>query len=371
MTTYSNRPIRNRRLLFFLPLPLIAFSVFMFWIFGGGRQADEHADTVQHGLNTALPSAQLKNDPLDKLAYYERSASDSAKLRERVKHDPYLRDSGDPAAKVYKQLSTLDELVKKSEQEQLHRLRVPGGVDSRSVADEPVHEPDEIKRLERLANTNVTRGRDPEIAQLDSLLDKLIDVQQPATPDHTEAHRSFVYVSPVTDHIAFGARAAFNDIVNDRSPDSAAVIRATISANQVIVPGAELRLQLVTPISIQHTIVPEGTALYGHTRLDGDRLKITINTILFQQVLHDVALVVYDVDGVEGLYVPGATGRDVARQSLSRSSQGVAFNGLNGSAAGQLATAGIEAGKNFLSRRPRQVKLTLKQGHQLLLVNKK
>ena len=46
-----------------------------------------------------LPNANLKDDkPLDKLSYYEKAASDSAKLEELMKNDPYYLQKTNAAA---------------------------------------------------------------------------------------------------------------------------------------------------------------------------------------------------------------------------------------------------------------------------------
>ena len=77
-------------------------------------------------------------------------------------------------------------------------------------------------------------------------------------------------------------------------------------------------------------------------------------------------LSVYDLDGMEGIYIPGAITRDVAKGSADRALQGI-INTLGPSLGAQAASAGIEAAKTLLTKKVKQVKVTVKAGYQVLL----
>src|SRR4051794_9459383 len=88
----SPRLLRRRRFLLGLPLLLLPFVTLLFWGMGGGKASKVQAQQTdsKQGLNTQLPDANLKEDkPLDKLSYYEKAASDSARLKGLIKNDPY------------------------------------------------------------------------------------------------------------------------------------------------------------------------------------------------------------------------------------------------------------------------------------------
>src|SRR4051812_14911575 len=90
--TLSPQLLRKRKLLLGLPLLVLPFVTLLFWTLGGGKSGRVQAQQTdsQQGLNTQLPDANLKDDKrLDKLSYYEKAASDSAKLKGLIRNDSY------------------------------------------------------------------------------------------------------------------------------------------------------------------------------------------------------------------------------------------------------------------------------------------
>lgn len=80
-----------------------------------------------------------------------------------------------------------------------------------------------------------------------------------------------------------------------------------------------------------------------------------------------MALSVFDMDGMEGMYMPGAISRDVAKQSTDQTIQGIGLTSLDPSLAVQAASAGIDATKNLLSKKVKLVRVTIKAGYRVLL----
>ena len=97
------------------------------------------------------------------------------------------------------------------------------------------------------------------------------------------------------------------------------------------------------------------------------RLKIVITSVRFQNNLLPVVLQVYDMDGITGIYIPGAVSKDALKESAQQSMQGVELTSLDPSVAAQVTTAGISAAKNLLSKRSKLIKVTLKAGYKVLL----
>lgn len=82
-------------------------------------------------------------------------------------------------------------------------------------------------------------------------------------------------------------------------------------------------------------------------------------------------LSVYDMDGMDGIYIPGAITRDVAKQSADRAIQGIGLTTLDPSLGAQAASAGIEAARDLISKKVKLVKVTVKAGYQVLLRDEK
>ena len=94
---------------------------------------------------------------------------------------------------------------------------------------------------------------------------------------------------------------------------------------------------------------------------------MNINSVRYQHSLYPVKLEVYDIDGLPGIYIPGAINRDVAKQSTDNALQSVALNSLDPSIGAQAASAGIEAAKTLLSKKVKMIKVEVKAGYKILL----
>ncbi|RZL98028.1 MAG: conjugative transposon protein TraM, partial [Pedobacter sp.] len=82
-------------------------------------------------------------------------------------------------------------------------------------------------------------------------------------------------------------------------------IKAIIDENIVGFSGSRIRIRLLDDIKAGNHTIPKGSYLYalisGFTE---QRAKLTITTILQGDKIFPVQLEIYDLDGLEGLYVP-------------------------------------------------------------------
>ena len=76
------------------------------------------------------------------------------------------------------------------------------------------------------------------------------------------------------------------------------------------------------------------------------------------------------MDGLAGIYIPGAISRDVAKQSADNSLQLMELTTLDPSLKAQAAAAGINTVKSMLSKKVKQVKVMVKAGYRVLLRDK-
>lgn len=148
-------------------------------------------------------------------------------------------------------------------------------------------------------------------------------------------------------------------------------ITAEVQETQTLVNGSIIKLRLTTDVYINGTLIPKDQFVFGAVSLSNERLMITINNIRYQNAIFPVALKVYDLDGILGLYVPGAISRDVAKQSADRSVQAIGLSDWDNSLSGQVASAGVEAAKNLVSKRMKLTKVTVKAGYKVLLIDEK
>lgn len=238
----------------------------------------------------------------------------------------------------------------------------------------------------------------PEMQQMEALLERILDIQHPerlkaqaaaATPEPApspvqgsgrEPAISLLGTPSLPAHtqpdevpLPAGAATGFYALQALPPPAGAGgpMVEAVIPATQTLQAGALVRLRLLEDLQQAGRRIPRGSFVYGSCRLRGERLTIEINSVLAGKETHRVALSAYDLDGQEGLFIPGTNVQEAARQGAGRAlQQSLQLPALSPSVEGQCASAGIAAARDLLNRQARQVKVTVKAGHRLLLRNR-
>lgn len=236
---------------------------------------------------------------------------------------------------------------------------------------------------------------DPEMQELHSLLDKIISIQQPQKSDpvlkasQADRRRVFSVELPKEEveitlleaidnapkdslsenrlHLpAFEHNGFFS--LEDQSRDPFQnTIAAVVDQDQTILSGATVKFRMTCDVYIAGRLVPEGTFLYGRASVTGERLKVEITSVWLENALLPVSLSTFDLDGQEGIYVPDAITRQVAKQAIAQDIQGVNLSALDTSLGAQAASAGIQATKTLLGRKARLVQVKLQAGYNVLL----
>lgn len=432
--THSPEFLRKRKLFVVLPLLALPFLTLLFWALGGGKVSDLQAQQQSNkgGLNTELPDAYLKDEkPLDKLIYYEKASSDSAKLQDLIKNDPYytqhktgnatgllsFNDSSllaknnhgipkesaihnsspnpshfytDPnEAKVYKKLNELNSALNQATASPDNAASNKNyNNNSTTISNK------DIDRLEQMMDiTNDGNGsEDKEMLQLNGMMDKILDIQHPERVNEKIKQTSKIHLGQVFSVTANannpGTSLLVNDStskrqltsynrffpLNDYKEDNTGQtisIKASIYETQTLVDGSIIKLRLLNDIYINGTKISKDNFVFGLASLNGERLNISVNSIRYKNSLFPVQLSVYDLDGMGGIYIPGAITRDVAKQSADRAIQGIGLTTLDPSIGAQAASAGIEAAKSLMIRKAKLIKVTVKAGYQVLLQDEK
>jgi len=234
--------------------------------------------------------------------------------------------------------------------------------------------------------------KDPEMEQLGGVLDKILDIQHPdrikdKTKEKSIKNKQKVFSvegSNNNDNISLmqsgrkgidtiikrkSARNSFydlnNNLVSELLEDRA--IEAVVHETQTVVLGSTVKLRLSGDIYINGILIPKGNFIYGTGSLENERLTISIASVRYGNNLLPVALQVYDMDGLTGIHIPGSISRDVSKQSTAESLQNIELTAFDPSIAVQAANTGIQAAKSLLTKKVKQVKVTLKAGYIVLL----
>ncbi|MEJ2901657.1 conjugative transposon protein TraM [Pedobacter panaciterrae] len=335
----------KRKLWLLLPVLVVPFLAFAFYKMEGGTEKVADAGGAARGINTELPGAVVKEDqPISKIGYYQRADRDSAKVgrlpANEESRDLAFRKAGDDpqAREINSRLEMLNREIS----------RPVGDYKPSAAADKPAPSgmKNDVDRLEALMKTmQQDKGSDdPEMAQLASMMDKLIAVQNPEL-----------------------AKQLYRKSESDAVPDSLfKAIPAVIAGNQKARQGSVVELRLLDTVLLSGVKIPKGHALFGLASFSNQRLNLEIKNIRLGNQVIPVNLTVYDKrDAMAGINAPEALLSEAIGNGATDAMGSVGISGFDLTT--QIAGAGIDAARSLLSKKIRRVKQSLKAGYPLLL----
>lgn len=422
----SWKELKKRKMFLVLPVLILPFITILFWSLDGGRNTMASTQAEAKGFNMELPNPAFTEDSaLNKMSYYDKAALDSLELLEQIKKDPNyaapsvradsiaIWEAGNRAlgfpgkgktvltmdsyenvneAKVYEKLKLLQKTISQPPEpsgrdQDMREFKNYGSAEDQSGP---------IKNLEQLmAQMSAPSEPDPELEQLGGMLENILDIQHPGRvqerlkqASQRQKGKIFTVNSKMKqENISSLENAAQNQGANSTiqrnqnsffsvEEDSIAepvsnALQAVVHQTQTIVNGATVKLRLCADVFINGTLIPKNSFLFGTAALKAERLEIKIDNIKYQNSIFPVQLSVYDMDGIEGVYIPGAINRDVAKASADRSIQSLGAASLDDSWGAQAAGMGIETAKSLLSKKVKLIKVVVKAGYRVLLYDEK
>lgn len=267
---------------------------------------------------------------------------------------------------------------------------------------------EDVNRLEQMMEMmqGGASESDPEMQQIESVLEKILDIQHPERVKEKLKEldtQEKVATLPVkvadsgddvsllgSGSVAFGesldsatvfetlsalplSQNGFFGLDDETFIEAQAgnTIEAIIHGTQELVEGSTVKLRLLNDVEINKILVPKDQFIYGTCAINGERLTIEISSIRTGNSLLPVSLEVYDLDGLPGIYIPGAITRDAAKQATDNALQNVQFMSMDPSLGAQAAAAGVEAAKGLFSKKTKLIKVTVKAGYQIFLKDTK
>jgi hypothetical protein len=351
----SLRQKRQRKMLLALPLLVVPFLTLFFWALGGGKGTKAQAAVQQKGFNASLPDAKLKDEGgLNKMSYYDRAAQDSARLKQQMRSDPYYQGQIKADTALHFPAATLSGKLSPSLTNRSVSANEAKVVQKLAQLQEAINKPDMPVPTKKPENDDLPglpaksippAPADPELTQMNGLLEKILDIQHPER-----------------------LKAADQPQVSVPEMRQFKAIPAVIDGTQKITQGTVIRLKLTDSVTLGGQLFEKGQLIYGSGNLSSQRYTLNIKSIHIGNVFYPVDLTVFDqVDGLEGICVPEAITSEGLREGASNGVQGMEIMSLDQSMSAQLAGAGINAAKGIFSRKVRQVKGKLKNGHPILL----
>ena len=243
--------------------------------------------------------------------------------------------------------------------------------------------PEDRKRLEELRNSRKSRAAassgEPVMQQANAATAQAANAETAAiTPTSKNRRKEVKSLSEDerTRSVVKKTNAEsdyFNTIASNAKESN--LIKAIIDENIKAVEGSRVRLRLIDDIEIEGETLKKGTYMYATMSGFGEqRVKGKIESVLVDDQLIKISLSLYDLDGLEGLYVPSSTFRETAKDvagSAAEQNMSLENNG-SGSVAqwvAQTTQNTYQKVAQSLGKAIKKNKVKLKYGTQVYLIN--
>ncbi|TCD28752.1 conjugative transposon protein TraM [Pedobacter psychrodurus] len=178
---------------------------------------------------------------------------------------------------------------------------------------EPERDPMEVFKKQMSYMDSMGKANDPEYQAELKRKEKLKPVLT-ATPAD---------VQPVTKRPATGD--IFNTVMAEKENT---LVSAVIDENVTGYSGSRIRIRILEDLFVGSLPLKKGTYLYAEiSGFSQQRVKLSITSIAREDKIIPVRLDVYDLDGLEGLYVPSSNFREFSRNLGTESVQGFSTQG--------------------------------------------
>lgn len=173
--------------------------------------------------------------------------------------------------------------------------------------DRTVETPEEMEERLRKEIEAETEARDATLQPIDGKAEPL------PSPGIEEEQIEIVKKATVP-----GA-SMFNTITSEANDADACLIKAMIDQTTKAQDGTRIRFKLLDDVTVQGIDIHKGSYLYGTVVGFGtQRVKVAVNSILVNGKFIKVKLAAYDIDGMEGFYVPASAFREFMREAAAR-----------------------------------------------------
>jgi conjugative transposon TraM protein len=150
--------------------------------------------------------------------------------------------------------------------------------------------------------------------------------------------------------------------------------------------GQEVKIRLLEPLRIfesnESLQLPMGTLISAEAKIGAERLFLSINSIYYNEQMHEVNISIYDIDGREGLNVPSLLDAKNQNKMLTNMAQpisggnffvpsGSVANQVGSSIAMNLGQNAIQGVSNYVRKKAKTTKVHVRSNYKILLFNQK
>ena len=304
---------------------------------------------------TALPSEKTSNPTYDN-TYSEKEKRMLDSINQSMKTRYSHRDPQPVAINSYKRTGATGSSDDRAMANALNNISRRRGENNGSLSSSPSKDPMEMFRQQMAYIDSMNKANDPAAKA---------EQKKKETQAKAEALKTAEPALAV--HKAFGASVDFNTVMPDQHPE---MIKVVIDENLTGYAGSRIRLRLLDDMQAGPYLIRKDTYLYALINgFSGQRVTLSVRSILFEDKILPVKLDVYDMDGLPGLYVPESAFRDFTKDASTNVIQGVdmqnSTNSFVMSAAGQL----FQSTSSAIAGMIRKNKAKIKYNSYLFLID--
>ena len=403
----TKRKEQLQRTLVFLGLGLL-FTLSIWFIF---RPSTDEQSAAEQGLNKDVPQASPDELPTSKLKAYELGRDEEAEgrksqllgtLADYFNREGEAKAEPEPGeevpAAIGRSIDKYEETARELEsfydlpavedddvKRELNALRAELGAlkEEKAKANGEVDQLELLEKSYQMAAKYLSSGNTPTSPTPERSTAKVPASELPAAELSLE--RETVVSSldqPISDS-AFIAEYGYKErnmgfhSVGKATPSIARnTLSVVVDRTTTIRQGDFLRLRLAESARIEGMTLPPNTVLIAQSTIDGNRMKLHVTSVEHAGRILAVKLSAFDLDGQEGLSIPGSEEVSALKEVGAGvgGTIGTSFT-FASSAKDQLiaeAARGVMQGASqLLQKKLRTIKVTVKSGHRLFLVQAK
>lgn len=314
------RGIRIKQPRYIIPLLLIPFNAFLFYMFrdspGDSSNEPTEAQTNVQELKTDIPSPNLERLPLkNKFESFQENFKYNRDFSAIKEID--LRDTKDLPEKEQAMVDSVNDVMISGERKSFMtrvQERTNSYMPDKNYKPQPVKQDSDYEIQMRLFKEQMryidSLNRASEVPEMENR-------SQETNMDTVTAELAYVSKNPPSAALYFNT---IKPIGKDQ------LIKAIIDEDIKVFPGSRVRIRLLEDIYVGEQLIEKGNYLYGIvTSFKPQRLEISVATILVKGQIIEVDLQVYDNDGLSGLYVPESRFREFTKDLTSNAVSGQNF----------------------------------------------
>ena len=403
----TKRKEQLQRTLVFLGLGLL-FTLSIWFIF---RPSADEQSAAEQGLNKDVPQASPDELPTSKLKAYELGRDEEAEGRKsqllgtladyfnregEAKAEP--EPSEEVPAAIGRSIDKYEETTRELEsfydlpavedddvKRELNALRAELGAlkEEKAQANGEVDQLELLEKSYQMAAKYLPSGNTPTSPTPERSTIKPPASELPAAELSPE--RETVVSSldqPISDS-AFIAEYGYKErnmgfcsVGKKASFIARNTLSVVVDRTTTIRQGDFLRLRLAESARIEGMTLPPNTVLIAQSTIDGNRMKLHVTSVEHAGRILAVKLSAFDLDGQEGLAIPGSEEVSALKEVGAGvgGTIGTSFT-FASSAKDQLiaetARGVMQGASQLLQKKLRTIKVTVKSGHRLFLVQAK